>query len=85
MMSKRRLRLSAACLVTLLGALAYGGPKIVCETPTAEFGQVRAPQPITHRFAILNAGDEPLTITGIRSTCGTTQERPWMNSPPKAS
>ena len=47
------------------------GPSAVApEGRTYDFGEIVEGQPVEHAFRIANAGDEPLKILKIRSTCG---------------
>ncbi len=48
------------------------GPRLTCDEPVYRFGEATSNQVIEHGFVIANAGDAPLRITGIRTSCGCT-------------
>ncbi|MEZ4987045.1 MAG: DUF1573 domain-containing protein [Saprospiraceae bacterium] len=48
--------------------------------PTFDFGEVEEGDVITHRFAFTNAGEVPLVISDVRSTCGCTVAD-WPKTP----
>jgi hypothetical protein len=53
-------------------APAGKGPRIVCEKPVFNFGEVENTEVVKHVFVLQNAGDAPLTIKKVRPTCGCT-------------
>ncbi|WP_432821416.1 DUF1573 domain-containing protein [Trichloromonas sp.] len=58
------------CL-TALPALAEG-PKMAVEKADFDFGQIFQGEKVEHTFRFQNAGDEPLVIDRVRSSCGCT-------------
>jgi uncharacterized cupredoxin-like copper-binding protein len=66
----KQLILSWAFLLIATPTLA--APSISVEKPTHDFGTINQGQKVDHLFAVKNRGDEPLTITQIRSSCGCT-------------
>ena len=48
------------------------GPKIVLDKADHDFGQVFEGQKVDHVFRFQNAGDAPLIIDRVRSSCGCT-------------
>jgi rhodanese-related sulfurtransferase len=59
-------------LVLALGVLATGTPVLGVDTVTYDFGSVAEGTVVTHTFVLTNRGDETLTITGTRASCGCT-------------
>ncbi len=59
-------------LVLTFGALATGAPSLGVDTVTYDFGSVAEGTVVSHTFVLTNRGDETLTITGTRATCGCT-------------
>jgi uncharacterized cupredoxin-like copper-binding protein len=60
------------CAFLLITTPALAAPSILVEKPTHDFGTINQGQKVDHLFAVKNRGDEPLTITQIRSSCGCT-------------
>ncbi len=58
------------CLIAL-PALAEGS-KIAVEQADFDFGQIFQGEKVEHTFRFQNAGDEPLIIDRVRSSCGCT-------------
>ncbi len=58
------------CLVAL-PALAEG-PKMAVEQADFDFGKIYQGEKVEHTFRFQNAGDEPLIIDRVRSSCGCT-------------
>jgi hypothetical protein len=64
-------------LLALLGSLVAlpalaAGPKIAVEQADFDFGQIFQGEKVEHTFRFQNAGDEPLIIDRVRSSCGCT-------------
>lgn len=63
-------------LLALTGLTAMpvqaAGPKIVLDKADYDFGQVFEGQKVDHVFRFQNAGDAPLIIDRVRSSCGCT-------------
>lgn len=64
-------------LLALLGCLPAlpvwaQGPKIDVEQTDFDFGQIYQGDTVEHSFRFQNAGDEPLIIDRVRSSCGCT-------------
>ena len=47
-------------------------PRLVCEQPTFEFGELDESAVVEHEFVLRNAGTAPLNITSVRAACGCT-------------
>ena len=56
----------------LLALLALGTPPdpFKPDTSTVDLGEVKAGPVLTRRFAFVNAGTEPLTVTDLKASCG---------------
>ena len=54
----------------LVAAAAVGGPKLTVENKVYDFGELDNAAELEHDFVLNNAGDEPLTVTVARSSCG---------------
>jgi hypothetical protein len=69
------LRLFTASFI-LLAALvtdnAWAAPQLEVEQPTFDFGKVLQGETVRHTFSFSNAGDEPLQIKNVSSSCGCT-------------
>ena len=61
-----------AGIVLLAAAPALAAPSISVEKPVHDFGTVTQGEKVDHLFRVRNGGDEPLTISAIRSSCGCT-------------
>ncbi len=63
-----------AVLVMILGAsaLATGTVELSVDNPVFDFGTVVEGSFVIHTFVLTNTGDETLTITKVRTTCGCT-------------
>jgi hypothetical protein len=64
-------------LLVLLGCLTAGpalaeGSKMAVEQADFDFGQIFQGEKVEHTFRFQNAGDEPLIIDRVRSSCGCT-------------
>jgi len=65
------------CLALLLGLGAssisgYAAPKLACDEPEYQFGELDSSETVKHNFVIRNEGDEPLRIIRVRPDCGCT-------------
>ncbi len=58
--------------VCLLASNAWAAPSLVVEQPVFDFGEVTQGQKVPHTFTFRNAGDEPLHIDKVSSSCGCT-------------
>ncbi len=58
--------------VLALGATLVAAPKIAVDNAVYDFGTVLEGVFVTHKFLLSNVGDEPLTITSVRTSCGCT-------------
>lgn len=67
--------------MALLLALAAGfgpaatvsaAPIIMSPDPVYDFGEMDSDQKVAHAFVVKNAGDEPLEISEVKTTCGCT-------------
>lgn len=61
-----------ALLLCLPGVLQAAGPKLVVEGVDFNFGQVYQGTKVEHTFRFRNAGDAPLVVEKVRSSCGCT-------------
>lgn len=60
-------------LMLFWGMAAYAGEaKILVEKGNFDFGEIFEGQKVEHIFRFQNAGDEPLIIDRVRSSCGCT-------------
>lgn len=60
-------------LMLVWGMAAYAGEaKILVEKGDFDFGEIFEGQKVDHIFRFQNAGDEPLIIDRVRSSCGCT-------------
>jgi hypothetical protein len=59
------------CLFGVAMPLA-GAPELTCREPTFRFGRRDESESVRHTFAIGNAGDSPLEIRSVRTSCGCT-------------
>lgn len=59
-------------LLLLPAAGLAGGPKLVVEDADFGFGQVFQGAKVEHTFRFRNAGEAPLTVEKVRSSCGCT-------------
>lgn len=72
------LRILPLCLAFLAATAAAqqatnaprGSPKLVCDQPSFEFGELDESATVTHAFVLRNAGTAPLIIRRVRATCG---------------
>jgi hypothetical protein len=57
---------------TLFAVLALAAPPepLRVDTPSIDAGEVKAGPVLTRRFAFVNAGAEPLTVTDLKAGCG---------------
>lgn len=65
------------CIVTvitmsLLAANAFAKPSLQVDNRSFDFGEVFQGEKVPHVFEFVNAGDEQLIITKVRSSCGCT-------------
>lgn len=57
-------------------ATTEGQPKLELSTEEWDFGQVWSGEPATTEITIRNAGNAPLTITRVKTSCGCTAAKP---------
>ncbi|MDY0269969.1 DUF1573 domain-containing protein [Trichloromonas sp.] len=68
-----RISLLLVTALMLFCGVAYAGEaKILLEKGTFDFGEIFEGQKVEHTFRFQNAGDEPLLIDRVRSSCGCT-------------
>ncbi len=65
--------LISALLVASAGAAIAGGPRIVFDNETHDFGKVLYGDKVKHDFLVTNAGDQVLYIEKLHATCGCTR------------
>jgi copper(I)-binding protein len=68
----RLFTLSFILFVCLLASNSWAAPKLMVEQPSFDFGEVVQGQMVPHLFKFKNAGDEPLVVEKVRSSCGCT-------------
>jgi len=56
-----------------------GQPQVQGINPIYDFGNVYSGTTVRHTFRLKNAGTAPLTISGVRSSCGCTAAQPSKN------
>jgi uncharacterized cupredoxin-like copper-binding protein len=69
-------------LVFLFAAIAYTqalGPKISVQSPEHDFGDIIQGEKVQHNFILTNTGDDILSITNVRASCGCTAALPDKN------
>ncbi len=70
-------RATVAILAILLAVppliWAGTGPAITFDEESHDYGSVMYGDKVSHQFTVTNAGDQPLTIDKLESTCGCTQ------------
>jgi len=59
-------------LVCLLPGNAWAAPRLLVEQSTFDFDEIPQGQKVRHSFSFSNAGDEPLLIEKVSSSCGCT-------------
>jgi hypothetical protein len=59
-------------LLLLLPTFAWAAPKIVVDSTTHDFGEIFEGVQVEHTFRFRNAGDQPLVVDRVRSSCGCT-------------
>ena len=72
-----RLRAAAGVLVccaagTVLADAPASGPRIAVDTADFSFGRLPNDRAVEHVFKVSNAGDKPLVITRVQTSCGCT-------------
>lgn len=53
------------------------GARLAIATPNHDFGTVAQGEPLQHEFKVANTGDELLTITEVKPSCGCTTTGDW--------
>jgi hypothetical protein len=66
----------AALVLVAAGAIASIGPRISFDKPDFDFGTIYQEENVTHEFTFKNAGDAPLKLGKISSSCGCTAAYP---------
>jgi len=61
-----------AFLICLCGSLAFAAPDIKFTSPQFDFGEVYQGERVQHAFEFVNAGQDPLLIDRVHSSCGCT-------------
>lgn len=61
-----------AGIVLLTAFAAHATPKIAADKQIFDFGSIPQGKKLTHAFIIRNAGDAPLTIEQVTTSCGCT-------------
>jgi hypothetical protein len=61
-----------AFLVCLYGSLAFAAPDMQFTSTQFDFGEVYQGEKVLHAFEFVNAGQDPLLIDRVRSSCGCT-------------
>lgn len=68
----RPLRAALLALAVFASAAAYAAPAITSPAPNFDFGERDNDEVVNHAFVVKNAGDEPLVISDVKSSCGCT-------------
>jgi hypothetical protein len=71
-MIRNRLRAALLTLVLPVVGLAQGPSRLVADTLSHDFGQVRPDDKISHRFKVTNTGDSPMALVRVNAACGCT-------------
>lgn len=58
------------------GAASAGHPQVQASGPVFDFGNVYSGTTVKHIFRLKNVGAAPLTISGVRTSCGCTAAQP---------
>jgi len=69
-------------LAVIIGFQLLAQPKIVFDETARDFGQVMEGEKAVHTFTFTNAGDAPLVLTMVQSSCGCTTPT-WTREPVK--
>ncbi|PLY10065.1 MAG: hypothetical protein C0624_02470 [Desulfuromonas sp.] len=64
--------LFTATLMLLIALPALAAPKVTAPERSFAFGEIYQGEKVTHVFTFSNAGDAPLIIEKVRSSCGCT-------------
>jgi hypothetical protein len=64
--------LMLSLLVCCSAVPAWAAPQVVVAEPEFDFGSIYQGQSVRHAFVFSNAGDEPLEVEKVRSSCGCT-------------
>lgn len=48
-------------------------PRLACDQPVFQFGEIDNREPVHHTFTLRNAGDQPLVIQSVKPSCGCTE------------
>ena len=59
-------------LTLMVVSAAAGGPQLVPKESEYQFGQIEQGAKVVHTFSFRNNGDETLTVTRVKSSCGCT-------------
>jgi len=60
------------CSAVFAAGFVHAAPKLLVDQPDYNFGSVPQGERVLHAFKFMNAGDEPLLISKVRSSCGCT-------------
>lgn len=69
---KRNLIQVGLAVLFLVSNLGWGQPIIQFKTMTHDFGESYPNQTLTCNFELTNIGNQPLTITNVKTSCGCT-------------
>ncbi len=64
----------------IFGSVSQAAPIIMSPDPVFDFGEQDNEGKVVHDFVIKNAGDEPLEISEVKTTCGCTVAKPEVNT-----
>lgn len=81
-LKRPRRALALGITLTLATSLAYAKPRIVCTSPSHEFGAAEGAQSVEHVFLLENRGDELLTFGRVRGCCGASTALRDKSVPP---
>jgi hypothetical protein len=72
-----------SAILMFISGICINAQRIEFEKTVHDFGQVsNILGPVTYSFKFKNAGDKPLTIRGVKTTCGCTSPK-WSKEPVK--
>ena len=59
-----------AAMFLLFSGTVIAGPRLVCEEPLYDIGEIGESQSIVHTFMVKNVGDAPADMKKFKPSCG---------------